>query len=122
MSLFNRAQLATWDEARHLALTLSSGALVVGGGVRPETQDARTSGVYVPTWLGGPAGFGEPAERDEKTGREYFWIHFRFLNGAEGVNAGLILDRLRRYPTASLYVLSALAAEVEGLARERKEE
>ena len=122
MSQFNRAQLATWQEARDLAAMLSRTGEAVGAGVMPETKDPLTSGIYIPSWLAGPSNFPRPGEVDPETKREYLWLHLRFRNRAEGVCVGLVLDRLRRYPSAPGYVLQQLAVEVEGLAREWRPE
>ena len=112
---FNLAQLATWDEARECAFKLSAGPIVIGAGVKPESSDPNSSGIYIPQWFGGPSGFAEPHHVDEKTGKKFFFLHFRFYNGAQGMNVGLILDRFRRYPTSPLYVLQSLANEASQL-------
>lgn len=114
---FNMAQLATWDEARALAKTLSSGPIVVGGGVKPESKDNSISGIFLPDWNEGPDGFVEPGFKDEGTGAEYFYLHFRFQNGAEGMNVGLIKDKFKRYPTSPGYVMKGFAEEARELAR-----
>jgi hypothetical protein len=115
-TLFNIAQLATWDQARECAAKLSAGPLVVGGGVKPETANRATSGIYIPEWEGGPASFPEPHFFDPVTGLKYYFIHFRFNNGGEGMNAGLVMDRFRRYPNSPYYVLSQLVAEANSIA------
>ncbi len=115
--LFNTNQLATWEQARECANKLSAGPIVVGNGVKPETANAATSGIYLPEWFGGPGGFAEPNYTDPKTGEKYFFLHFRFRNGAEGMNVGLIMDKFRRYPNSPFYVMSALAAEANSMAR-----
>lgn len=114
---FNLAQLATWDEARECAHKLSDGPIVVGDGVLPETTNPNTSGIYIPAWFGGNGGFEQPNYADDKTGKAYFHLHYRFRNGAEGMNVGLILDRFRRYPSAPFYVLNSLLEEARSLAR-----
>ena len=116
-SIFNPAQLATWEKARELAARLSEGPLVVGDGVLPETSDPKTSGIYTPEWLGGPGQFPEPSGVDETTGEKLYFLHYRFRNGAEGMNVGLIADRFRRYPTSPAYVLRSLAEEAAMLAK-----
>lgn len=116
---FNIAQLATWEDARDCAKKLSSGPVVVGGGVKPESADPYTTGIYIPDWLSGPAGFEAPYQEDTQTGKKYYYLHFRFRNGAEGMNVGLILDKFRRYPTSPGYVLSEFAKEADSLARSR---
>lgn len=115
--LFNTAQLATWEDARQYANILSAGPIVIGGGVKPETSDPNTSGIYLPDWIGGPGGFAEPNFTDPQTGRKYFFLHYRFRNGAEGMNVGLIMDLFRRYPMSPAYVLNTLSAEANSMAR-----
>ena len=115
--LFNTNQLATWEQARECASQLTAGPIVVGNGVKPETGNSGTSGIYLPEWLGGPGGFAEPNHTDPQTGAKYFFLHFRFRNGAEGMNVGLIMDKFRRYPNSPYYVMSALAAEANSMAR-----
>ena len=115
--LFNTNQLATWDQARDCANKLSAGPIVVGSGVKPETNDSHTSGIYRPDWIGGPGGFAEPNHTDPVTGEKYFYLHYRFRNGAEGMNVGLIMDKFRRYPNSPMYVMGALAAEAASMAR-----
>jgi hypothetical protein len=112
---YNLAQLATLDQARECARKLSSGPIVVGAGVKPETNDRLTSGIYRPLWEQQPFS-QEPYWKNPETGAEYFFLHFRFLNGAEGMNAGLIMDKFKRYPNSPMYVLGALAAEANLLA------
>lgn len=101
---FNVAQLATIEQARALVSTLAQ----YGMTVKPEVADQAESGIYVPLWsdFGGPI----PADGDAK------WYHFRFTNGAEGINVGLIQDRLKRYPNSPGYVLRSLAEEVSRIA------
>ena len=115
--LFNTNQLATWEQARECANKLSGGPIVVGAGVKPETSNPATSGIYLPEWVGGPGGFAEPNYTDPQTGVTYLFLHFRFRNGAEGMNVGLILDKFRRYPNSPMYVMGALAAEANSMAR-----
>jgi len=114
--LFNLAQLASWDQARDLAVKLSVGPIVVGGGVLPETGDPETSGIYTEYWLGGPGNFPEPHYFDEMTGTHYYPLHFRFRNGAAGMNVGLIIDKFKRFPNSPLYVFGNLAAEANSMA------
>ena len=113
---FNIAQLATWDQARQYAKILSSGPIVVGGGVHVENHDPNVSGIYIPNWSGGPAGFQEPNYIDPVTGVKYLFLHFRFVNGASGMNVGLIMDKFKRYPNSPTYVLTALAQEAASMA------
>ena len=112
---FNIAQLATWDQAREFATKLGAGPIVVGDGVKPETSNPNTSGIYIPIWLPGPAAFPEPHFFDEVTGKKYYFLHYRFRNGAEGMNVGLIMDKFKRYPNSPAYVMMALAAEANSI-------
>jgi hypothetical protein len=114
--LFNTAQLATWDQARQYAKILSSGPIVVGGGVHVENHDPNVSGIYIPTWDGGPGGFAEPYSIDPKTGVKSIFLHYRFNNGASGMNVGLIMDMFKRYPAAPTYVLTTLAQQAASIA------
>lgn len=116
IQLFNTSQLATLEDARRYAALLSAGPIVVGNGVAPESPDQTKSGIYLPSWDAGPAAFQEPNYRDPQTGVEYLWLHYRFLNGASGMNVGLIIDKFRRYPNSPAYVLSVLAQEAAALA------
>lgn len=111
----NPAQLCTLEEARVLAKVLTANG--VGGGVRPVAPDQGESGIYVPIWLAGPAGFRPPSGGDEENPTR--WYHLRFENGAEGINAGLILDMFRRHPAAPHYVLETVRRNVELQAQER---
>lgn len=115
--LFNTAQLATWDDARMYAKILSAGPIIVGYGVCPESTDPNKSGIYIPSWDGGPGGFQEPNFSDPKTGVQYLYLHYRFLNGASGMNVGLIMDKFKRFPNSPAYVMSVLAQEAASLAR-----
>ena len=114
--LFNSNQLATWEQARDFANRLSAGPIVVGAGVKPETSDPASSGIYLPSWSAGPGGFAEPNFTDPHTGAKYFFLHYRFRNGAQGMNVGLIMDKFRRYPNSPAYVMGALAAEADSMA------
>lgn len=114
--LFNTNQLATWEQARVTAEKLMVGPIVVGGGVRPETSDPKTSGIYLPEWSSGPGGFAQPHYTDPVTGEKYFHLHFRFRNGADGMNVGLIMDKFRRFPNSPGYVFVALAQEATQMA------
>lgn len=100
-----------------MAIRLSTGPIIVGGGVLPRTNNRDTSGTYLPLWVGGPGGFPQPSWIDPATQERYWFLHYHFRNGAMGMNAGLCLDKFRRYPNSPLYVLSVLAEEAETLAR-----
>lgn len=115
--LFNTNQLATREQARVFAQKLGAGPIVVGNGVKPETADNKTSGIYTPEWSGGPGGFEEPHYTDPLTGELYFFLHYRFQNGGEGMNVGLIMAKFRSYPMSPGYVLWNLAQEANSLSR-----
>lgn len=109
---FNPAQLATWEQAKTLAASIESfreatGA-AMGGGVRPVSNDLLNSGIYVPTWDGGPQGFPEPSDPSKNA----YWLHFRFVNGVSGINVGLILDKLARYGGNVMYVFMSLSGDL----------
>ena len=42
------------------------------------------------------------------------WLHYRFSNGFEGVNVGLVVAEYQKYPAAPLYVDEWLLQQVEG--------
>lgn len=108
---FNDNQLASWEQARGLAKDLNDfrnvTGLYLGGGVAPETSNEATSGIYVPTWLGGPGGFPVPSDLKTK-----YWLHFRFNNGRCGINVGLILDKITRYGGNKIYVYYSLTGDL----------
>ena len=112
---FNVAQLATWEQAREIAARLSQGPIVVGNGVAPESSNAARSGIYIPEWLT-HTGFAVPHHVDAD-GKQYLYLHFRFKNGAEGMNVGLVREQFKRYATSPLYVQKCLADEAALLAR-----
>lgn len=108
---FNPAQLSTWSAARKLALdiaqfTIDTGNLM-GGGVLAETHDPATSGIFVPSWDGGPGGF--PAPNDSAGGS--YWLHFRFATG-KVLNVGLIADKITRYGGNVGYVFGSLSGDL----------
>ncbi len=124
MSLFSNAQLATYDEARSLAVLLT--ALNVGSGVRPgDDENGITEvvnaampwlpsvhsfpGIYVPVWFAGPGGFQIPFA--DGAVKRYF-LHFRLMNGRDGVNVGLVRERFISYPNAYGYVVGQLKQEL----------
>src|SRR5260370_13315044 len=109
--LFNTNQLATWEQARDYANRLSAGPIVVGAGVKPETSDPDTSGIYLPEWLGRPGGFAEPNFTHPQTGAKYFFLHYRFRNGAHGMKRGLLIRKFRRYPYSAACVMLAPGPE-----------
>ncbi len=113
--MFDKDQLATWEEARELAKVLSAAPDMVGGGVLPESPDPGKSGIYMLDWYAGGAGFAEPQFID-KDGKKYCQLLFRFSNGAEGMSVGLIREMFKRYPTSPVWVKRRLAAEANMLA------
>lgn len=105
---FNPEQLATWDEAKLIAkhfLVPFNGKLI-GGGLKLLTSSPSTSGIYIYPWNGGPAGFPEP-----RIGKARGYL-FRFKNGMEGVNVGLVRELFDKYPTSPWYVMNELAKEI----------
>lgn len=73
----NPNQLATLDEAKAIAAKLSG----IGGGV---------ADVYIPQY------YGPFATPENGTAKFY---HFRFHNGADGFNAGLVRTTMQYFPT-----------------------
>lgn len=116
-TLFNQAQFSTFEDARALVAEMQAFGQnfghQIGEGVRPESTDNSKSGIYdlSKDFLPGPAGFEPPHSTNEK-GEPTYWLHLRFQNGREGVNVGLVLDRLKRYPYSHGYVFASLAQEV----------
>lgn len=88
---FNPAQLSTLAEAQQLKAEIGG----LGGGVTE---------IYVPTWMPGPGAFPEPRIDEAR------FYHFRFANGAEGINVGLVRETKKRYPTRWL---SEIARDME---------
>jgi hypothetical protein len=110
---FNPAQLATWAEAIALANLINTSSTFKAAGVfiLPQDPTHQHSGAYIPLWVGGPHGDPPP-----QIGNAY-WIHFRFTNGMEGMNAGLVRQKFLAYPLSPLYVLGELLKEVQQGAR-----
>jgi Sulfotransferase domain len=108
---FNPDELATWKKAKHIRNRINGNPLFQQAKISiPEvTADATTSGIYVPTWAGGPAGFPEPAEDGE------FWLHFRFSNSFSGMNVGLVVAEFEKYPASPLYVMGWILAQVQSV-------
>lgn len=106
---FNPEQLSTWAEVikyRNLLNSLKDfNGFLVGNGVKKLTNDPLTSGGYLPTWAVGP-GNPEPNAGNSR------WYHFRFNNGFEGVNVGLVRGMFLRYPNSPLYVIGELKKEI----------
>ena len=108
---FNPDELATWAEATALRSLINGNPLFLQAGlsIPNVTTDPNTSGIYVPTWDGGPAGFPEPASASSDS----FWLHFRFNSGFSGMNVGLVQAEFARYPSSPLYVMSWLLQQVQ---------
>jgi hypothetical protein len=82
------SQFVTLEEAKRLAKELGN----IGGGVLPFNEfDSEISGIYIPEYIGGP--FGTPEQGEKK------FYHFRFRNGANGFNAGLVKRTMEYAPT-----------------------
>ena len=73
----NPIQLATIEEAKDIAAKLGT----IGGGVVD---------IYVPRML------GPYALPDTGTSK---WYHFKFRNGAEGINVGLVRGTMQMFPS-----------------------
>jgi hypothetical protein len=110
---FNPAQICTWAKAMALAHRIHTSAQFQGAGIHvlPRTQNMDTSGVYIPTWVAGPGGFGEPQNGNE------FFLHFRYSNGMEGMNCGLVREKFASFPLSPEYVLGQLLIEVQAGAK-----
>jgi hypothetical protein len=130
MPQFNPAQLATYIEARGLRdylnnyfkFALTSQILpgdddptnvfvpVVNPNfpwIVPQPLDKNKVGIYLPSWSPGPHADPQPFGPDGK-----LHLHFRFANGFEGMNVGLVIDKFNRYPHSPVYVLGTLAQEI----------
>ena len=79
----NPNQLATMEEAKAIAQQLNT----TGGGVKE---------VYIPEYLG-------PYAVPESGNSKFF--HYRFANGAEGVNVGLVRTLMKQCPTTWLNMI-----------------
>ena len=126
-TLFNEKQLATYEEARALRELLNHYG--VGGGIAPGDDSAGVQmvsnpnfpwlpplplskpGIFIPPWEGGPTGFAVPSSGEAK------FLHFRFANGAEGMNIGLCREKFKSFPLAAAYVFNTLNQEAQDLAR-----
>jgi hypothetical protein len=82
-------QIATYNQARALKHALSK----FGIQVMPETFDMRTSGIYIPRWLGYS---NIPHYFDPITGTAQWYFFFRFLDGHADINVGEALDFSRQ--------------------------
>lgn len=80
-------QFTTLEEAKRIARELGA----IGGGVLPyDANDNERSGIYIAEYYGP---FATPQEGEKK------FYHFRFRNGAEGFNAGLVKRTMEYAPT-----------------------
>jgi len=106
---FNPAQLATWAEAMKLVSVINGSQQFQAAElfILPQDPNHIRSGAYIPSWVSGPGGFQEPVN-----GNQYF-IHFRFNNKFEGMNAGLVREKFKSYPSSPTYVIGTLLAEVQ---------
>jgi len=117
---FNPAQLATIEEAREIARLINSTPMAltdrdpepIGGGILPESKDPKLSGIYDPVWLT----VNEPTAPPSSDRPGALFLHFRFANGCDAINVGLVREQFKRYPSAPLYVLRQLRIEVADLA------
>lgn len=105
---FNKDQLSTWEEAKLISqhFKVPYNGLLIGGGLKPLTSFVSTSGIYLPPWTSGPAAFPEP-----RIGNARAYL-FRFKNGMEGVNVGLVRELFSKYPLSPMYVLGELMREI----------
>jgi hypothetical protein len=110
---FNPAQLATWAEAMALVKVINASPQFTSAGISilPQDPTHQHSGAYLPPWDPGPHGDPEPHIGDA------FWIHFRYSNKFEGMNAGLVREKFRSFPNSPDYVLGQLLIEVQQGAR-----
>jgi hypothetical protein len=108
-------QLSTLVQALLLVQELNDRK--IGGGIKPvvymDTErsliDHSKSGIYDQNYdwvygIGSP-----PTDLTDPKARSYC---LRFKSGVEGNNVGLILDRLKRFPTSPEYVYRSLDEEV----------
>jgi hypothetical protein len=124
---FNPEELATYEEARAIRDLLNSdtrfaGAQILMGddenGATPQVNPnfpwlppiVPQLGIHRLVWEGGPGGFQEPGISNAK------FLHFRFSNGFDGMNVGLVRQKFKAYmlagPAGASYVMDQLAAEV----------
>ncbi len=90
----NPNQLATMDEAKGISTLLGS----AGGGVRD---------IYIPEYDG-------PWAAPEMGSSKFY--HFRFSNGAEGFNVGLIRTLMKQCPTSWLnMVITEIGYQVKAM-------
>jgi hypothetical protein len=93
------SQFVTLETAKEIAKKLGD----IGGGVLPykpefaveamppdPSEINESSGIYIPEYAGP---FATPQDGNSK------FYHFRFRNGADGINAGLVLGTMHYAPT-----------------------
>lgn len=96
------SQFVTLEDAKKIANELGS----IGGGVMPfNADDPESSGIYIADYVG-PFATPEAGERK--------FYHFRFRNGADGFNAGLVKRTMEYAPTRWPLMI---ATEVNAAAR-----
>jgi hypothetical protein len=94
-------QISTYNQARSLKHALAQFGIVV----KPETFDMRTSGIYIPRWLG----YSQiPHHFDITTGTAQWYFFLRFEGDIADVNVGYALDFSR---VASMH---SLAQKIKG--------
>ena len=99
---FNPDQLATWNQAEKYAKRINNSAPFRQAGIT-------VAEIYLPSWISGPGGSPEPSGPDNLK-----WLHYKFSNGMDGVNVGLVVTEFQLYPAAPLYVFNWLLAQVRG--------
>jgi hypothetical protein len=99
--------IATYDQARALAHALKTFGIVA----KDETFDMRTSGIYIPRWLG-YSKIPHRYDPDTKVANWYFFL--RFSSGQQDINVGEALDFSSNALTGEIShqsILSAAAVE-----------
>ncbi len=129
---FNETQVISYEDARRAREVMDH--FQIGAGVKPGDDENGIPllsnpfapwmpplpilpGIYLPPWEGGPAGFPSPNLPGVTLDKPKLFLHFRFKNGAEGMNIGLIVDKFKRYPSAPNYVVDVLRKEADELAK-----
>lgn len=107
--VFNPAEVCTWAKAIALGKRINASVEFQQAGIHilPRTQIMSASGIYIPVFVG---------NEDPVNGNEFF-LHYRFSNGMEGMNAGLVREKFASFPLSPSYVLGQLLKEVEQGAR-----
>ena len=94
-------QIATYNQARSLAHALAQFGITT----KVETFDMRTSGIYIPRWIGYSR---IPHHFDPVTGIAEWYFFLRFENGHADINVGEALDFSARMS------MKHLAARIRG--------